>query len=80
MASEPEIFLRDSRWIGIHDTVTPAEVIHIGKITSAIMIGTAEDCFKHESMAIVKNSSYTGLWEFFAAAHVLRCPIQSVFP
>ncbi|XP_076436127.1 uncharacterized protein LOC143275737 [Babylonia areolata] len=35
--------------------------------------------FEQEVMSILRNASYTGLWEFLAASHVLRRPILSVF-
>ena len=31
-------------------------------------------------MSVLLESMYTGLWEFFAASHVFKCPVQSVFP
>ena len=31
-------------------------------------------------MLVLQNHNFTGLWELFAASHVLQCPIQSVYP
>ena len=77
MATNPQLFLDDRHWCGMHDAVTPEEIIQVASISSNPSLALA---FQEEAMAVRKRCSLTGLWELFAASLATGCCIQSVHP
>ncbi|XP_070184371.1 uncharacterized protein [Littorina saxatilis] len=78
MALNPKLFLDGNNWRREFHNVTGEEIIKVAVLTSAEPASSSP--FEDEVMAMRKNGTYAGLWEFFAASHVLKRPIQSVFP
>ena len=36
--------------------------------------------FQQETLSVVKNNSFMGLWQLFAAAQIFRCCLVSIYP
>ena len=80
MAVNPELFLDGHNWCAEEDQVSPEEVLRVARLTSVAPVALAAVSFQEEVMSVLQNHNFTGLWEFFAASHVLQRPIQSVYP
>ena len=80
MATNPQLFLDGKHWCGVHDAVTPEEIIRVASMTSVSSNPCLALAFQEEVMAVRKRSSLTGLWELFAAFLATGCSIQSVHP
>ena len=80
MAIDTALFLDGTNWCSSHDQVTPESVIEVALMTSVLPTASSPKlALEAEVMSVLQESTYTGLWEFFAASHVLKCPAQSVF-
>ena len=80
MATNPQLFLDGKHWCGMHDAVTPEEIIQVASVTSVSPNPTQALAFQEEVMAVRKRCSLTGLWELFAASLATGCYVQSVHP
>ena len=81
MAIDTALFLDGTNWCSSHDQVTPESVIEVALMTSVLPTASSPKlALEAEVMSVLQESMYTGLWEFFAASHVLKWPAQSVFP
>ena len=80
MAVNPELCLDSHNWCAEEDQVSPEEVLRVTLLTYVAPVASASVSFQEEVMLVLQNHNFTGLWEFFAASHVLQCPIQSVCP
>ena len=76
----PRLFLDGKPWRGVHDAVTPEEIIRVASMTSVSSNPSLALAFQEEVMAVRKRCSLTGLWELFAASLATGCSVQSVHP
>ena len=81
MAINTALFLDGTNWCSSHDQVTPESVIEVALMTSVLPTASSPKlALEAEVMSVLLESTNAGLWEFWAASHVLKWPAQSVFP
>ena len=80
MAGNPELFLDGHNWCAEEDQVSPDEILQVALLASVAPGASAAVSLQEEVMSVFQSHNFAGLWEFFAASHVLQRPIQSVYP
>ncbi|XP_070210071.1 uncharacterized protein [Littorina saxatilis] len=80
MCCSEELFLDGSNWTSPAIKLDPEELLEVAILTSHKIDAEPAECFHSEVLNVVKNSTYTGLWEFFGLSMALKLPIQSVYP
>ena len=73
MATNPQLFLDGKHWCGMHDAVTPEEIIQVASMTSVSSNPSLALAFHEEVMAVRKCCSLKGC----LLVDGMFCPVSS---
>ena len=79
MASDDEKYLTPSNWDLDQESLNTLASIS-GDFCNDLSPAGIKSTFRQETLSCIQTGKFMGLWQLFAAAEVLNCPIDIVYP